>query len=73
MPYKYVCIIFSNAFFVTLHSLMVSMFIHYKHNSTNATISQDVFHTVLNVNDIYTSETTVMYADCWHYNTNALK
>jgi len=49
------------------------MFIPYKHNSANATTSYDVSHKVLNLNEIYISETSVMYAYCWHYNTNPLK
>ena len=66
-------ITFSNTFFVILQSSFVSMFIPYKHNSTNATTSYDVSHEVLNLNEINSSETSVLYAYCWHYNTNPLK
>jgi len=49
------------------------MFIPYKHNSTNATTSYDVSHKVQNLNEIYISETNVMYTRCWYYNTSPLK
>jgi hypothetical protein len=49
------------------------MFIPYKQNSTNATTPYDVSHNVTNLKELYSSEASVMYAHCWHYNTNPLK